>query len=181
MTLGPPLPWVGLGHWQNRLAELRRRMVVTALCVTFYFYPSLLTTVLSLFSCFRIDPSRPAANQLYPQNAEVSLFVSVSAQCLCLMLNVLMPNGQCLMSRIQCITPDAQCAMPSYKQRLHPQDADARASLSACLETRICLDCMQLIGLFWALLALSLACLLVLLPACLPACWPLWNSAPLNI
>ena len=60
-------------RWQNKLAELKRRMLITLLCVVFYYYPSLLTTVLSLFSCYHIDPASPHANQLYPQNARVSI------------------------------------------------------------------------------------------------------------
>ena len=60
--------------WQSlRLADLRRRLLVTLLSVLFYYYPSLLTTVLSLFACFTIDPAKPSSSQLYPQNAKVRL------------------------------------------------------------------------------------------------------------
>lgn len=59
-------------HWHSKLADLRRRLLVTLLSVLFYYYPSLLTTVLSLFACFQIDPAKPTSNQVYPQNARVS-------------------------------------------------------------------------------------------------------------
>lgn len=59
---------------QHRHAELWRRLQVTLLEVTFYYYPSLLTTVLSLFSCFRIDPVDGGYH-----NAKVSLLLDTAA------------------------------------------------------------------------------------------------------
>ena len=59
--------------WQTRAAELNSRMLVTLLSVLFYYYPSLLTTILSLFACYRIDPEYPAADELYPEYAQVSI------------------------------------------------------------------------------------------------------------
>ena len=44
-------------------------MLVTFLSVLFYYYPSLLTTILSLFSCYRIDHLSPG--QLYPEFIQV--------------------------------------------------------------------------------------------------------------
>ena len=54
-------------------AELKRRLLITLLEVLFYYYPSLLTTTLSLFACFHIDPAG-AANVQY-HNAQVSVLV----------------------------------------------------------------------------------------------------------
>ena len=56
---------------QNKLKELKRRLLVTLLTVIFYYYPSLLTTALSLFECYHIDPVNPQEGQFYPQNAQV--------------------------------------------------------------------------------------------------------------
>ena len=44
-------------------------MLITLLEVLFYYYPSLLTTTLSLFACFHIDPSGSANSQYH--NAQV--------------------------------------------------------------------------------------------------------------
>ena len=52
-------------------AELQRRLRITALTVIFYYYPSLLTTTLSLFQCYHIDPRRPQPGQMYFGNAKV--------------------------------------------------------------------------------------------------------------
>ena len=47
-------------------------MRVTLLLVLFYYYPSLLTTILSLFACIPIDPAYyPLPGELYPQYAQV--------------------------------------------------------------------------------------------------------------
>ena len=54
---------------RDKLAQLQSRMLVTCLSVLFYYYPSLLLTVLSLFSCYRID--HIASNQLYPEYSKV--------------------------------------------------------------------------------------------------------------
>ncbi|KAL3155628.1 hypothetical protein ABBQ38_010825 [Trebouxia sp. C0009 RCD-2024] len=42
---------------QPRSAELKRRLLVTFLEVTFFYYPSLLTATLQIFACFPIDPA----------------------------------------------------------------------------------------------------------------------------
>lgn len=54
----------------SRHAELRRRLLVTLVTVSFYYYPSLLTTSLSLFACYRIDPLEAQMGQSYPLNAQ---------------------------------------------------------------------------------------------------------------
>ncbi len=56
----------------HRLAEdkLGRRILVSLLTVIFYYYPSILTTTLSLFTCYRLDT--PATFNRYPGNARVS-------------------------------------------------------------------------------------------------------------
>ena len=43
--------------------------MITLLEVLFYYYPSLLTTTLSLFACFRIDPASASNSQYH--NAQV--------------------------------------------------------------------------------------------------------------
>lgn len=63
--------WQALSGWHTRLAELHNRLRVTLLSVLFYYYPSLLTTILSLFACYRIDPAMPASDELYPEYAQV--------------------------------------------------------------------------------------------------------------
>ena len=65
--------WKKLLLWQSKAAELKSRVRVTLLSVLFYYYPSLLTTILSLFACYRIDPEFPAIDELYPQYAQVSV------------------------------------------------------------------------------------------------------------
>ena len=52
-------------------AELQRRLRITALTVIFYYYPSVLTTALSLFQCYHIDPRSPQPGQMYFENAKV--------------------------------------------------------------------------------------------------------------
>ncbi len=47
-------------HQQHSTAELRRRLLITFLEVTFYYFPSLLTNTLELFACFHIDPAAGA-------------------------------------------------------------------------------------------------------------------------
>ena len=54
----------------SRHADLRQRLLVTLVTVSFYYYPSLLTTSLSLFACYRIDPIQAPMGQSYPQNAQ---------------------------------------------------------------------------------------------------------------
>jgi len=63
--------WSTLGLWHTRRAELMNRLCVTMLSVIFYYYPSLLTTILSLFACYPIDPATPGSDELYPQYAQV--------------------------------------------------------------------------------------------------------------
>ena len=55
--------------YPDKVAELQSRMLVTCLSVLFYYYPSLLTTVLSLFACYRIDRISPGL--LYPEYTQV--------------------------------------------------------------------------------------------------------------
>ena len=64
-------PFAQASCWHSKLADLRRRLLVTLLSVLFYYYPSLLTTTLSLFACLRIDPAKPTSSQLYRQNLRV--------------------------------------------------------------------------------------------------------------
>ena len=47
------------------------RLCVMLLSVIFYYYPSLLTTILSLFACYSIDPATPGNDELYPEYAQV--------------------------------------------------------------------------------------------------------------
>lgn len=56
---------------KSKLAELKRRLLVALLTVTFYYYPSYLTTALSLFECYHIDPTSQQLEQYYPENAQV--------------------------------------------------------------------------------------------------------------
>ena len=51
---------------------LKRRLLVTLLTVIFYYYPSLLSTSLSLFACYQIDASYPSSAIAYPQNLQAS-------------------------------------------------------------------------------------------------------------
>ena len=57
-------------------SSLQCRMLVTLLTVLFYYFPSILTTTLSLFTCYRLD--RPATFANYPGNAQVSLHVAMT-------------------------------------------------------------------------------------------------------
>ena len=54
------------------------RLCVTVLSVIFYYYPSLLTTILSLFACYPIDPATPGSDELYPQYAQVRIQPGIS-------------------------------------------------------------------------------------------------------
>ena len=65
-----PSSWTSLGPWYHRRAELRNRLCVTLLKVVFFYYPSLLATILSLFACYPIDPATHGS-ELYPQYAQV--------------------------------------------------------------------------------------------------------------
>lgn len=58
---------------QPRSEELRRRLLITFLEVTFFYYPSLLTATLQIFACFHIDPAGYAL---------VCPCLSLHAQCL---------------------------------------------------------------------------------------------------
>ncbi len=50
-----------LGAWYHRRAELTNRLGVTLLKVVYFYYPSLLATILSLFACYPIDPATPGS------------------------------------------------------------------------------------------------------------------------
>lgn len=67
--------------FSSRHAELRQRLLVTLVTVSFYYYPSLLTTSLSLFACYRIDPIQAQMGQSYPQNAQACPSI-VSTYCM---------------------------------------------------------------------------------------------------
>ncbi|DBA90089.1 TPA: hypothetical protein ACH3X1_003408 [Trebouxia sp. C0004] len=58
------------GHQSSSSAELRRRLLITLLEVLFYYFPSLLTSTLSLFACYHIDPSGPANAQYHNAQAD---------------------------------------------------------------------------------------------------------------
>ncbi|KAL0046985.1 hypothetical protein WJX82_003591 [Trebouxia sp. C0006] len=64
-----PFSWKSPGFWHHRGTELRNRLCVTLLKVIFFYYPSLLATILSLFACYPIDPATPGS-ELYPQYAQ---------------------------------------------------------------------------------------------------------------
>ena len=63
---------VSVSRWHASKPELKRRLLVTLLTVIFYYYPSLLSTSLSLFACYRIDASYPSSDVAYPQNLQAS-------------------------------------------------------------------------------------------------------------
>jgi len=63
---------VTVSRWHASKPELKRRLLVTLLTVIFYYYPSLLSTSLSLFACYRIDASYPSSAVAYPQNLQAS-------------------------------------------------------------------------------------------------------------
>ena len=65
-----PSSWNSLGLWYHRRAELTHRLCVTLLKFVFFYYPSLLATILSLFACYPIDPAT-YGSELYPQYAKV--------------------------------------------------------------------------------------------------------------
>ncbi len=66
-----PFSWNNLGFRKHGRAELTNRLWVTLLKVVYFYYPSLLTTILSLFACYPIDPAA-YGSELYPQYAQVS-------------------------------------------------------------------------------------------------------------
>lgn len=53
----------------NNRAGLQRRLLVTVLTVTFYYYPGVLTTTLSLFLRYPLDSF--SINAKYPHKAQV--------------------------------------------------------------------------------------------------------------
>ena len=65
-----PFFWQSLGFWHHKRTDLTNRLCVTLLKVVFFYYPSLLATILSLFACYHIDPATPGS-ELYPQYAQV--------------------------------------------------------------------------------------------------------------
>ncbi|DBA80681.1 TPA: hypothetical protein ACH3X1_007922 [Trebouxia sp. C0004] len=73
------------GAATHRLAQdkLGRRILVSLLTVIFYYYPSILTTTLSLFTCYRLDTL--ATFNKYPGN--VRTFALASAQMFALALS----------------------------------------------------------------------------------------------
>lgn len=70
-----PSSWNSLGPWHHRRAELTNRLCVTLLKVVFFYYPSLLATILSLFACYPIDPAN-YGSELYPWYAQVRKVLS---------------------------------------------------------------------------------------------------------
>ena len=58
---------------QGVFHELQRRLLVTLLSVLFYYYPSLLSTTLNLFACYRIDRI-DTGSVVYPGNARVGFY-----------------------------------------------------------------------------------------------------------
>ena len=60
-----------LSQWHADKPQLRRRLLVTLLTVTFFHYPSLLTATLSLFTCYRLDVSAPTSAIQYPEHLRV--------------------------------------------------------------------------------------------------------------
>ena len=77
------IPGRGSG-WHARKAELQRRLLVSLLTVTFYYYPSLLTATLSLFTCHSIDPitSNPGTvDPLHPPTIAYPQHLQASGHC----------------------------------------------------------------------------------------------------
>ena len=70
-----PFSQNSLGLWHHRRAELTNRLCVTSLKVVFFYYPSLLATILSLFICFPIDPATPGSDATYTKYAQVRIAV----------------------------------------------------------------------------------------------------------
>ena len=60
--------------------DLRQRLLITLLSTVFYYYPSLLTTALSLFQCYHIDPQSPQQGQHYFSNARVRMYLLLNLQ-----------------------------------------------------------------------------------------------------
>ncbi|DBA96201.1 TPA: hypothetical protein ACH3X3_002401 [Trebouxia sp. C0006] len=67
-----PFSWNNLGFRKHGRAELTNRLWVTLLKVVYFYYPSLLTTILSLFACYPIDPAA-YGSELYPQYVQARL------------------------------------------------------------------------------------------------------------
>lgn len=74
------------------VAALQRRLLITLLTAVFYFYPSLLTSILSLFACYHLD-DRSTNAAAYIGNAQVSKF------CFCAVMG-LSPSEIMLIHRI---------------------------------------------------------------------------------
>lgn len=72
---------VTVSHWHASKPELKRWLLVTLLTVIFYYYPSLLSTSLSLFACYRIDASYPSSSVAYPQNLQASRAMLFELYC----------------------------------------------------------------------------------------------------
>ena len=73
---------MSVSSWHAHKPELQRRLLVTLLTAIFYFYPSLLTATLSLFTCYRIDHSNPSQAIAYPQHLQASKILTfLHADC----------------------------------------------------------------------------------------------------
>lgn len=70
-----------IGLWHAHKPELGWRLLVTLLAVIFYYYPSLLTATLSLFTCYPIDPSSPGQAIAYPHHLHKQLFPVLTFHC----------------------------------------------------------------------------------------------------
>ena len=82
-------PWAIAPQWAPRQA-LQRRMLVTLLVLVFYFYPSVLTTTLSLFTCYRLDRETDAVQYYENTNPGVMLCAFTPAS-LCLTFHSVLP------------------------------------------------------------------------------------------
>ena len=61
---------------QPRSAELKRRLLITFLEVTFFYYPSLLTATLQIFACFPIDPAGSGYALVHPSLVKFCMLIS---------------------------------------------------------------------------------------------------------
>ena len=75
ITVHPP------GAAPRRQTALAQRMLVTLLTLLFYYYPSILTSTLSLFTCYHLDQNTDAVK--YWDNARVGLCASYAFRRLC--------------------------------------------------------------------------------------------------
>ncbi len=121
-----PVPQT-LHTWHGNIVELQRRLLVTLLSVLFFYYPSLLTTILSLFACYRIDPSSPTG--AYPQFARVSACLMCCTQVTKLAVHTCKPDHQVFWHILMlcfevCLVTNLHChKMPSL---LHIQNSPCK-------------------------------------------------------